>query len=469
MSGWKRPPGAWLRERSWGLNLVGSPVTRARRVRLLKLWLRAPERVFSELNASLAELDDSPSLSILSWLALTYAHNNDLAEHCARRAIDLDPASRFGAATLATILSSRSDHDEAIDVLRRARGANPGIAWYDISLADELIEAKKFDEATWVLEEAAQRSELERHALKRLARLARDRGNLDAALRWQRALVDLAPNYLVYASDYVVLARLLTDAGHSGEARTTLERGHEIYPRNSEICDALGDLGFDIPDVLPERVEIDEDVEGVRRTPIRTPLITEQSDLADVVDAATAGLRSSGDVIAISESPAAASQGRVIPLELIRPSLTARILCRYVGKIGPLHSPAGMEGAILDVGKARVLVGALAGALGRLMGRHGWFYMVAGRSTAMIDDVAACLPPLDHHVLFGPARADLLAATVAGRVGCGVAIVDANHLTGAWVVGASDGIDREWVEHILSDNPAGNEDEQTPVVLIRQV
>ncbi len=48
-----------------------------------------------------------------------------------------------------------------------------------------------------------------------------------------------------------------------------------------------------------------------------------------------------------------------------------------------------------------------------------------------------------------------------------MAIVDANHQTGAWVVDASAGVDRDWLARALADNPAGNEDEQTPVVLVR--
>lgn len=86
----------------------------------------------------------------------------------------------------------------------------------------------------------------------------------------------------------------------------------------------------------------------------------------------------------------------------------------------------------------------------------------------MIDDVAACLPPHDHHLIFGPIELDALTRDLAARLGCGVAVVDANHLSGAWVVAASPGVDREWLSRVLADNPAGNEDEQTPVVIVRR-
>jgi len=112
---------------------------------------------------------------------------------------------------------------------------------------------------------------------------------------------------------------------------------------------------------------------------------------------------------------------------------------------------------------------AAAGGTGKAVGRPGWFYRVAGPRTAMIDDVAGCLPPHDHHVIFGPADPDRLSGDLAAELGCPVAVVDANHRTGAWVVGASAGVDRSWLAQALADNPAGNEDEQTPVVLVRRV
>ena len=87
----------------------------------------------------------------------------------------------------------------------------------------------------------------------------------------------------------------------------------------------------------------------------------------------------------------------------------------------------------------------------------------------MIDDVAAGLPPHDHHIVFGPGSPTRLAGELADALDCGVAIVDANHRTGAWVRRrAPPASTARWVEAALADNPAGNEDEQTPVVIVRR-
>ena len=201
---------------------------------------------------------------------------------------------------------------------------------------------------------------------------------------------------------------------------------------------------------------------GVRRIPVRTRFITWRVGLAETIEEAVVGLRRPGDVIALSESAAAAGQGRVLPPRAGAARDAGQVPVPHVGKAGPLHSPAGMQGAIMVCGRGRVVAGAVAGAFGKVVGRQGWFYRVAGPQAAMIDDVAACLPPHDHHLIFGPRDPDGLARRLATALHGKVAIVDANHSSGAWVVGAFYGVDREWLCRALADNPAGNEDEQTP-------
>jgi tetratricopeptide (TPR) repeat protein len=301
-----------------------------------------------------------------------------------------------------------------------------------------------------------------------MSRLALASGDRQRALDLFDELVELAPNYLVYASDYVALGTLRLEEGEAEAARETWRRGATTYPRNASLRQLRAEhFGEEEPLAVPHVPAVVEEAVGARRIPVRTRLISGRTGLLPVIDEATRELREAGDVIALAESAAAAGQGRIVPLELVRPGRLARLLSGFVGEIGPLHSPEGMHGAILEAGRARVVVAALAGALGKLARRRGWFYRVAGPHAAMIDDVAACLPPHDHHLIFGPAEPDALADELAAELGCEVAIVDANHLTGAWVVGASPGVDRAWLAEALDDNPAGNEDEQTPIVIVR--
>jgi tetratricopeptide (TPR) repeat protein len=437
--------------------------------RAYDIWLRKPEEAQQLLESKWADLNGD-GLSLLSWLVLTNERDDKKAEVIANAAGAAGGDTRFATAALAEVCKWRGDYDRAAEIVRAAREKYPMIPWYALTLADILKDGSRIDEAETLLESVVNDSQLRRHALKRLSKWAVDRGDKVRGLKYQTDLIALAPDYLVYASDYTLLAFLRLDAGDGTGAREILQRGASIYPRNAQIKEMLHrQFGETAPEKAPNIPPVDERAVGARRIPIKTRMITLRSGILPVIQEAVAGQLRPDDILALSESPASAGQGRMIPLEMITPEGMAKQLSKFVGKIGPLHSPAGMQGAILEAGRTKVLLGAAAGAAGKLVGKRGWFYRVAGPGAAMIDDVAAALPPHDHHLLFGPGRPDKLSEDLAAALGCHVCVVDANHLTGAWVVGASAGVDRKWVEKVLSDNPAGNEDEQTPIVLIRKL
>jgi len=453
-------------------------VRRYRLSRALSRWNRDPAGALRALTRPALETLDAREAGVLAWVALRHARDEALAERAARHALSCGGDTRFASLALAELLGRRGAHDEAIATLEAER-AKPGASpWLVLSLADELVDAGRVPDAERLLEETANGDdELRRHCTKRLSRLALEAGDRPRARRWFEAHIALAPNYLVYASDYVTLGELQVGDGDRDAALATLAAGAAIYPRNAALRELrereLGELepatdsagGAPAPKIAP----VDEEAAGVRRIPIKTDFITARTGLMPLLDDATRDKREPGDIVVLAESPAASGQGRLIPLELIDETPLATFLSRYVGAIGPLHSPKGMQGAIMEAGRARVAVAAVAGAAGKVLRRKGWFYKVAGPATAMIDDVAAAMPPNDHHMVFGPLRPDDLATELAGELGNPVAVVDANHLTGAWVVGASTGVDRAWLTDALRDNPAGNEDERTPVVLVRRV
>ncbi|MEI7625102.1 MAG: coenzyme F420-0:L-glutamate ligase [Actinomycetota bacterium] len=453
---------------------LNSTFATLRHRRASQIWLRDPSLALRLIGPD-SQLSDSDSLalSVLAWLSLTYQGDEAKAERVARRALSIwtSADTRLASAALAEILLRRGDNDEAVEVLRAAQRKLPNRCWYVLSIADALIEGGRVEEAEAVLEPQLEHPQLRRHVLKRLSGQALDRGDKERARRWFGELVNLplVDQYIVYASDYLTFGDLLIEAGATDEARELWRKAADIYRRDDTIRARLADhFGETIQTPPPQIASVDESEAHVQRIPVRTPYINARSDMIALIEEATRELRQPGDVVALAESPAANGQGRVISLELVQPSRTAKFLSRYVGAIGPLHSDEGMQGAIMVAGRVRVLAGAAAGAVGKALGRSGDFYRVAGRQTAMIDDVAAAVAPYDHHLLPGPAEPDALANRLAAALGCEAAIVDANDLSGAWVIGASPGVDREWLERALIDNPAGNEDERTPVVIVRR-
>jgi F420-0:Gamma-glutamyl ligase len=211
-----------------------------------------------------------------------------------------------------------------------------------------------------------------------------------------------------------------------------------------------------------------------QRIPIRTPVLMPGDDIARaILDHARPQLRP-GDTVVLSESAVAIMQGRARDWRTIHPSWFARFLSSRVLKTSygtGLRSPYAMQYAIELCGLPRVVLALPAHLVGRLLGKRGWFYLVAGLNARMMDaehtmGVAAfyecCIPaPADPP---GTVRA-LKAAT-----GYDVAICDINDISPAWCVAST--LPRERVrllERSFDDNPLGQTDEQTPIGLWREI
>jgi len=207
------------------------------------------------------------------------------------------------------------------------------------------------------------------------------------------------------------------------------------------------------------------------RIPVKTHIISEKDDIAELVETYTRDLRRPGDMIVVSESVVAISQGRAIPEERIKVGLLARILWRFVRKVPygvGLRSPATMQCAIDQTGRFRIVLAAMAGAFGKLLGRRGDFYRVAGMQAATIDGAhTSPVPPYDECVIMGPRDPDGVARRIKAATDCEAAVMDINDIGGSWALGVSEGMDRGKIQSIMKDNPLGQADELTPIGLIR--
>jgi hypothetical protein len=206
--------------------------------------------------------------------------------------------------------------------------------------------------------------------------------------------------------------------------------------------------------------------DGLVAIPVRTRLIVKGDDLATLVREALQGLTRPGDVVAIAETAVAIAQGRFIGAETIRPSRLARVLARRAGALATINQPESLQLVIDQVGPWRVFGAAVLQVAGRAIGRRGVFYELLGEAIAAIDGYTGTLPPYERAIVLGPAEPDRVSAELAAALGVHIAIVDANDLRRAKALGASPLVERDAVERALLGNPAGNGDEQTPLVIL---
>ncbi len=192
--------------------------------------------------------------------------------------------------------------------------------------------------------------------------------------------------------------------------------------------------------------------------------------------------------IVVSEKVVATAQGRAFFIWDIKPSVWAHVLSSYVSKVPwgiGLGSPWTMQLAIQEVGLRKILIASLAGAIGKLIGKKGWFYRIAGREAAGIDGPTEySVYPANVSAKLLPKEPERVCQTIHEKISqmsnlktqinnlnlhtenfLGVVIIDANDI-GQNVLGNSTKLSDKRIERIFKDNPMGQSDEMTPITIV---
>ncbi len=389
---------------------------------------------------------------------------------------------RIGAHKLLSDLYLKVGNKEyAISTLEDAIRNNPDNLWLYLMLGDlyyfdlkEADNAKKIYEKGLSFFDSPVKTTMSpyRYFLKRLSMMLYESGDLKDAEKYYERFIRIEPSDF-YASDFERFADILIKLGNKEYAKEVLILGIKAHPGYKKLYD-FAKKNFP-EDVFPYRdKKIKVRYSNIQKIPVKTSLIREGDNLYKIVDEYTKDMRREGDIIAISSCVAAMCENRSVTVDTIFPSMLATFLSHFVshkdvpfGGAAPLANPAAMEIAIREAGKPRIIFAAFMGAIGRILQKNGWFYSTAGEQAAMIDDPPAAIPPFDYAVIPGPKDSFAVSKKVKEITGCRAAIIDANDLGDAWAVGFSDGVNKEKLEAVLSDNPAGNEDQQTPIVIVR--
>lgn len=219
----------------------------------------------------------------------------------------------------------------------------------------------------------------------------------------------------------------------------------------------------------------DIEVDGVKyeRYAVKTHVITEKDDIVKVAEKYAKDFLQDGDVLFITEKAVGCTQGRAIPMKDIKPRPLAKLLCKFVLKtpygIG-LGIPETMEMALRECGTLRILFAAVISAFGKLIGKRGWFYKIAGEKARSIDGPCDCtLPPYNECVSLSPLNPDEVCKDVSKALGCPVLVTDINDLGGVIMGAYPADTDRNLMARILKDNPLGQSHEQTPIGVIRKL
>lgn len=242
---------------------------------------------------------------------------------------------------------------------------------------------------------------------------------------------------------------------------------YSVYDRRNYVADIISDAVL-VP--IKEAVQTNFNSlqeKGALIYPVKTHLLTDSDDFAEVIKRYAGNFLRQGDVVVIAESPIAIVEGRYRHPSNIHPGWWARRLCYFVPSKGSLSSPYGMQCAIDQIGTGKFVSAMFAGFFMKLLGKNGWFYTLAGMESELIDDLTGTIPPYDQYVVLGPENPEKFVYDLKSKIGVDVAIADANDLKKARILACTIPEAEAKIRNWMLNNPAGNSSEQTPIVIIR--
>ncbi len=206
----------------------------------------------------------------------------------------------------------------------------------------------------------------------------------------------------------------------------------------------------------------------MKTIPVKTKILTQRDDIVDVIIKYAGNEIGPNDVITVAETVLAITQGRTKRPEEMKPCFLAKILSRFFPQKGSISTWNSMQALMEEEGKLRVFIAFIIGCLGKMVGKPGLFYIFAGEQAKLIDDITGTIPPFDKCIAYGPKNSASVAENIRLATGAyGAAIVDANDLKDVAVLGSSTGLDDKKLIEILIDNPFGNDNQKTPIVIIK--
>ncbi len=173
------------------------------------------------------------------------------------------------------------------------------------------------------------------------------------------------------------------------------------------------------------------------------------------------------DILTIGESPLAIMQGRYIDYRNVNSNLITRLICKGFHPTSSLATASGMQTLVNIYGPTRVIISWLTGGFFKLFGIKGIFYRLAGEQARLIDDITGTTPPYDKSIVLGPKDTKTFCFNAAKKLNINIAVVDVNDLGRVKILSTNNVNKALEIKRALTSNPAGNSNQQTPLVLIR--
>jgi hypothetical protein len=212
-----------------------------------------------------------------------------------------------------------------------------------------------------------------------------------------------------------------------------------------------------------------------QRMAIQTHFVERGESYIDLCKRYIAPLTQPGDMLALSEKIVSMCQDNVVERKDVKPGFWAKLTYRfaYSSEFGQgIHEVYKVQLAINIAGLPRFLWACFCSLFGKIFRRRGLFYKVIGHGIAGMDGFYedSLFEPYRNMAILNPREPDKVCAEIEEHIGIPAMLLDANYRS-VELFGKSPGmtLPDDILLDIMRDNPAGQNDEMTPLILIRPV
>ena len=209
------------------------------------------------------------------------------------------------------------------------------------------------------------------------------------------------------------------------------------------------------------------------RYPIKTHFIEKNDKLEDIIEKYVLPKSQKNDIIVLCQKIVSITQGKIIYKKDLKVGFWANFLSKFASKTPhgfSVGNPLKMQVAINLAGLPRIFLASFLSGLGKIFGMRGIFYQVAGHQINQIDGFyGKAFPQYLEMGILGIENADLLCHQLKEKYNLSFLVADVNDLGGNILGRSKDLKDKDKLMlQVLKDNPAGQSNQQTPLIILRE-
>ena len=212
------------------------------------------------------------------------------------------------------------------------------------------------------------------------------------------------------------------------------------------------------------------------RVAIQTHFVQRGESYLELINKYVAPLYEKGDILSISEKVISMCQDNTVDKKDVKLGFWAKFLSKFASSNNrgvAMDEPYKLQLAINLAGLPRILFACFCSAVTKIFGIKGVFYKIAGHGIDGIDGfyMNSSFDVYHDIALLNPKNPKKVCNEIENAFGVNSMIVDANDF-GVEILGKCDEIDKfsdDFLVSLIKDNPAGQSDELTPFILIKNV